>query len=246
MQIQSGKTKWRRFPRTFYLMISGIMMLLTSVVAYGDEYNFFFDKPKAGGSESSAPVQIPAPVVAPAKAGPIIINNNVSVPNTLTVPTAVAAATPTAAMAGAIAAEGSQADVRPKLRLGLSAIVVKVPGSGELTAENFEKSAGLMVSLGYRMEPWFGVNGYLGQAGSTGQRTLGGADLELLPIRYAGVLELGVLAGSSNFTGRIDRVDALHAGARLNLNAGEHFSISAAGRFGKEMSSAELGISVNI
>lgn len=245
-----NETKWRRYPKSLFLAISGILMLMMTTIAYADEYNFFFDKPKSGEAEAneSAPATAAAPIPAaePVRAanGPVIINNNISVPHTTVAP----AASPGVAMA-AVVAEGAAAPSRPRLRLGISAIALNLPK--QVSAIGADTVQGMLFSIGYRFEPTFGLNGYVGQSRNTGSRTIGGLDFEWFPLNFAigdsgGGIELGPLAGANNFYGRIDRVDALHAGARLNANFGPHFTVSLAGKVGKGMEFGELGITVNL
>lgn len=222
-------------------------MLMMTTIAYADEYNFFFDKPKSGeaGANESSPATAAAPIPAaePVRAanGPVIINNNISVPHT--------SVAPAGSPAVAVTAEGTPAPTRPRLRLGVSAIALNLPK--QVSTISADTVQGMLFSLGYRFEPTFGLNAYVGQSLNTGSRTIGGLDFEWFPLNFAigdsgGGIELGPLAGANNFYGRIDRVDALHAGARLNANLGPHFTVSLAGKVGKGMEFGELGITVNL
>lgn len=93
------------FSKVFYVSISGLMLVAMSGNAYGDTYNFFFDKSKKKGAQQEAPEQqqeqdeqsneaSPAPDTSPAptqpiqgsSSAPIVIHNNVSVPNTMQQP----------------------------------------------------------------------------------------------------------------------------------------------------------------
>lgn len=291
-----SNTNTRRVPKSFYLVMSGLIMLMMSVAAYADTYNFFFDKKKKGselsqeeGESSPAPETTqaaPAPTPAPTSVvpqtstqqittpsgQPLIINNTVSVPNTTTVPT-TNTAPPAAYPQGPVAGLHAEIPppmpvvqkVRPAWRLGLSTIALKTSATSQSTdmynwrsdmdwygyeGGSSSSAGGYLLSLGYRFEPSIGVNAYAGKVATLGGSVIGGADFEWLPLRRnAGdwdALELGLLAGFSNFTGKIDRLEALHVGARLNLNAGPHFSLTLAGKGAKNMAMAELGVSVNL
>ncbi len=286
IQKVSKQTNTRRVPKSLYLVLSGLILLMMSVAAYADTYNFFFDKKKKGseqaeseeGESSPAPDAAPvAPLAAPVvpqssqqtistpSGQPLIINNTVSVPNTTSVPTTNTSPGPyqqsgAPVLQAEIPAVAPVAKARPTWRLGVSTVGTILSGKKGLSDSsdfdwepNGSQSGGYLLSLGYRFEPSIGVNVYAGRV-TTGaalsSHVVGGADFEWMALRRnAGdwdAVELGLLAGFSNFTGKMDRLEAMHVGARLNLNAGPHFSLSLAGKKGMNLAFAEVGISVNL
>lgn len=125
--------------RAFYVIVSVLLLVTMANTAYGDTYNFYFDKNKKKqhtveqsdeaetietdeGSQSSSNGAAPdSPVAAPAPTAgqPVIIHNNVSVPP-LSPPPYMAPQPNVPGVTAAIVPPPAQ---RPKWKIGLGALV---------------------------------------------------------------------------------------------------------------------------
>lgn len=115
---------------------------------------------------------------------------------------------------------------------------------------------GAVASLSYSINPELAVNVFAGAGeanwvASLDDRFIGGAEIQIIPIRLSllrmdDFLDLGIILGGSNLGAVHENNGAIHAGARLNINLGKSWGISAVGRGNFGFALAEAGLQFRI
>jgi hypothetical protein len=218
----------------------------------------------------------PSQPVQGGSGAPIVINNNVSVPHSMQqpAPAPVIAPEPQSEPISAVR-ESNESNAamnaayvppptrRQRWKLGLSAFALSDRSHFDSFSEEADfygdiysdtsyaqSKAGALVSLGYRFAPAFGFNAYVGDAGNS--KILVGIDGEWLPLRLDvgsfDLLEIGGIVGATNIVGSggYSQAALLHLGARVNVNLGPAFTLTASGRVNKSYAMAELGLALNL
>lgn len=152
---------------------------------------------------------------------------------------------------------------RPQWKFGLSAIALvdrahfdSFNDEGKYYSDLYSDTdyvrnrTGGVISMGYRFTPGFGMNLFVGDAGHN--KVIVGADAEWVPVRLDvgsfDLLELGGIFGISNVVASsgYSQTALPHAGLRLNINLGPHFTLTSSARVNRAYSMAEAGIAVNL
>ncbi len=223
--------------KTSLFVLSGFLVL--SSLAHAETYNFFFDEAK--NKRKSTPVGANPPVV---------IHNNVTAPETTSPPNSPHSS---ASVSAVVAPPASLRPSRWKVAFGpmLSRVPYAVDTMAYFEPDRRWDRPALVMSLGYRFMPAFGVNTLLGLHLNYDWNPVFGADLEAYPIRVDvgrfDLFEIGVLAGASNIlaAASIGGI-APHIGARLNINLGSHVTLTTAMRLAEKFHSTEWSLGFNI
>lgn len=235
--------------KTSLFVLSGFLVL--SSLAHAETYNFFFDEAK-NKRKSQHPVSSSPEEGVPAGAKPpVVIHNNVTVPET----SSPASGSPRASASVSAVVAPAAASRPPRWKVAFGPMISRVPYSGgsqfySRPDDRWDRPA-MVLSLGYRFMPAFGVNSFLGLHLNYDWNPVFGADLEAFPIRVDvgrfDLIEVGVLAGVSNILAAASTGGIVpHIGARLNINLGSHVTLTSAMRLAEKFHSTEWSLAFNI
>ncbi len=197
-----------------------------AVPSFGDEYNFYFQKPKGAPNADTSNVS---------SAPDVQVQDSGGTSQAVVIP--------------------SPQPKRPKWSFGLNLAVATGKQvrndffeNSDFTMTDLSGAVGLYG--GYRFLPWFKVQSILAtqlSSSTAGSSTLLLADAEFLILRLNvgkfDLIEIGPLAGGS--LGGVAG-SGVHIGVRGNLNAGPHVSLTLGLRGNGQFTMSDFGVTVNI
>ena len=207
-------------------------------VAWSATYSFYFNNTEQGPNSTATPSITVDGVKATGTGAQQTVSSNGTVLTGLA-PVSPADTAPAASIANAPAVPSSGFK---RFRVILGTTTLSRYGIG-----------GLLKRVGGSFEAGFWIGKDLGihvLGGGVSESTYGLAEIEIVPLRltlfrFENLIELGVLAGGHTDSPYMDWPRYLHAGARLNLNLGDSWSLTTSLRLSPGASIADAGLAMH-
>ena len=231
----------KRFLASTLTLVAGLGAV--EICASAATYNFIFNNTEQGDNSTATPSLSLAPDGTVTKTGadgkPVSSTQGVA-----QTPGGTTQVSSTSAPADSGAATGSFRHLR-------------LIGSAAIYQSSYGDSSGPKWggSFAYLFNRELGLNAFAAllptDDGSGSNNVLAGLELEVTPIRlsfgrFDNLLEAGILLGGTHIPDHYGVWAEPHIGGRVNLNLGESWGLTAAGRYASDYKMAEAGLAIRL
>ncbi|MGZ3709060.1 MAG: hypothetical protein ACXWPM_09840 [Bdellovibrionota bacterium] len=247
--------------RFFWQAAVGLLIgiaTMTSIV-WGATYNFYFTNTEPGHDSTATPsvtVTDGKAVTTGASPGPSPMGNAAAAAAPAPAPTPAVTAEPVVAAAEEV--HETQEQTRARWRLNSSDPLRHWElGLGAQARSTYGMSSvgpGAELDLGYHFTHDLGLEAFIGYNVGTisgWDQLHGGLEFQLIPVhisigRFTDFIDLGVLAGLSTIAAAPGNYVTVHGGARLDLNFGDRWGLTATGRLNAGYYMVSSGVTIHI